>query len=60
MNLMMLAVAEELATKFCEMNPSTVLHVVSDCVEKFPEVDPLFIEQASRARLEQIDGAPEA
>lgn len=60
MNLMMMAVAEELACEFCETNPSTVMHVVSDCVEKFPGVDPLFIEQASRARLEEIDGAPGA
>lgn len=52
----MMAVAEELAGEFLGTEPSLVMHVVCECVETFPEVDPLFIEQASRARLAQVDG----
>ena len=45
------AVAETLAGEFPEAPSATVIRVVTDCVAEFPDVDPLFIEQAARARL---------
>ena len=48
------AVAETLAAEFPQESSSTVIAVVSDCVAEFPDDDPMFIEQAARARL----GAP--
>ncbi len=56
MDTSMMAVAEELAGEFRGTEPSVVMHVVCACVDDFPEVDPLFIEQASRARLNQGRG----
>jgi hypothetical protein len=44
-------VAEEMAAEFPATSRSTVIRVVSDCVAQFPDDDPLFIEQAARARL---------
>jgi hypothetical protein len=44
-------VAEEMAAEFPSAGMSTVIRVVSDCVAQFPDDDPLFIEQAARARL---------
>lgn len=55
MNTMMMAVAEELACEFAGTEASVVMHTVSECVDAFPDVDPFFIEHASRARLTQAD-----
>ena len=55
----MVAVAECLACEFRGTEPTTVMQVVAECVEEFPEVDPLFIEQAARAHLAEIDGGLE-
>lgn len=60
MDVTMMAVAETLAREFGTTRPTTVMQVVSDCVEKFPDVDPWFIEQASRARLALTDAGPGA
>jgi hypothetical protein len=59
MDVTMVAVAECLACEFREAEPTTVMQVVAECVEEFPEVDPLFIEQAARAHLAETDGGLE-
>ena len=43
------AVAEKLACEFPRIPNSTVLRVVTDCVDKSRDSDAMFIEQASRA-----------
>jgi hypothetical protein len=45
------AVAETLAAEFPGEPGTTVIRVVTDCVAEFPDDDPMFIEQAARARL---------
>jgi hypothetical protein len=45
------AVAETLAAEFPQERSSTVIEVVTSCVAEFPDDDPMFIEQAARARL---------
>ena len=45
------AVAETLAAEFPHEASTTVIRVVTDCVAEFPDDDPMFIEQAARARL---------
>ena len=54
----MMVVAEKLSCEFSETEPTTVLRIVDECAAEFPEVDLLFIEQASRARLVDIGGEP--
>jgi len=44
-------VAEEMAAEFPWASRTTVIRIVSDCIAQFPDDDPLFIEQAARARL---------
>ena len=44
-------VAETLAAEFPEEPGTTVIRVVTDCIAEFPDDDPMFIEQAARARL---------
>lgn len=51
-------VAEELAAEFGDMLPTTVVKVVTDCVDEFPNDEAHFIEQAARARL-AADRAPQ-
>ena len=55
MDLAMTAVAEKLAAEFPDKPSSTVIRVVTDCVEEFPDADPMFLEEASRARLAAPD-----
>ena len=43
--------AETLAAEFPEEPSVTVIRVVTDCVAEFPDVDPMVLEQAARARL---------
>jgi hypothetical protein len=45
------AVAETLAAEFPQAPGTTVIEVVTRCVAEFPDDDPMFIEQAARARL---------
>lgn len=52
----MMAVAEQLADEYRDTEPATVARVVCECLDAFPEVDPWFIEQASRARLARTAG----
>ena len=51
MDLVLAAVAEKLAGEFPDQAPTTVIRVLADCAEEFPESDPMFVEQAARARL---------
>jgi hypothetical protein len=51
MDLTLTAVAEHLAEEFPDQPTTTVVRVVTDCVEEFPNSDPMFVEQAARARL---------
>lgn len=51
MDLGLAAVAESLAHEFGELRSSTVIRVVTDCVDEYPCCGPHFIEQAARARL---------
>jgi hypothetical protein len=51
MDLALMAVAEELADEFDELPNRTVIRVLSDCADEFPNDDPHFIGQAARARL---------
>jgi hypothetical protein len=53
----MQVVAEELVCEF-HAEPSTVMRVVCECVDEFPEDGAWFIEQASRARLRQLKAEP--
>jgi hypothetical protein len=46
------AVAETLAAEFPQKPSATVIEVVTSCVAEFPDDDPMFIEQAARARLD--------
>lgn len=58
MDVAMMAVAEKLAAEFPDEPDSTVIRVVTDCVEEFPDADPLFLEEASRARLSAPEAGP--
>lgn len=51
MELGFAAVAESLAYEFESVRSSTVIKVLTECVEEFPNNGPHFIEQAARARL---------
>lgn len=56
MNTIMMAVAEQLACESAGTEASVVMHTVCECVDAFPDVDPVFIEHAARARLALVDG----
>lgn len=45
------AVAERLAAQFPHHAGTTVVRVVCDCVEAFPDGGELFVEQAARSLL---------
>jgi hypothetical protein len=68
MDLAMMAVAERLAEEFPDRPNSSVIRVLTDCVDQHPEADAAFVEQAARARLaaqqldegEQVRNAPRA
>jgi hypothetical protein len=45
------AVAERLAAQFPQQPGATVVRVVSDCVDEFPNGGELFVEQAAGSRL---------
>lgn len=47
----MMAVAERLAAEFRDQPDSTVIRVLTDCVDEHPDADAAFIEQEARARL---------
>jgi len=51
MDVVLDAVAERLAAQFPQQSSTTVLRVVSDCVEEFPDGGELFVEQAARSVL---------
>lgn len=50
----MTRVAEQLVAQFPHLPATTVIRVVTDCVEQFPDSDPMFIEQAARAHLATV------
>jgi hypothetical protein len=50
MDVSVVTVAEHLAEEFPD-HPTTVARVVTDCVGEYPNSDPMFLEQAARARL---------
>lgn len=60
MDLAMLALAEKLAAEFPEQPNSTVIRILTDCVEEFPRADPEFLEEASRTRLAGPEAEPSA
>jgi hypothetical protein len=51
MDLALGAVAETLAAEFGDLRSTTVVAVLSDCVDEYPYDGSHFIEQAARARL---------
>ena len=51
MELALAAVAEQLAYDFRELRYSSVVQVLTECVDQFPNDGVHFIEQAARARL---------
>jgi len=51
MEVVLDAVAERLAAQFPQQPGTTVLRVVRDCVEEFPDGGELFVEQAARSVL---------
>jgi len=51
MEVVLDAVAERLAAQFPQQSGTTVLRVVSECVEEFPDGGELFVEQAARSVL---------
>lgn len=51
MDIEMMAVAERLAAEFRDQPDSTVIRVLTDCVDEHPDADAAFIEQAARAGL---------
>jgi hypothetical protein len=51
MDVVLDAVAERLAAQFPQQPGTTVLRVVRDCVEEFPDGGELFVEQAARSVL---------
>lgn len=51
MEVALVQVAEELAADFASLPPTTVVRVVTDCVDEFPNDEAHFIAQAARARL---------
>jgi len=46
-----IAVAEKLAAEFPHQSSTTILSVVTGCVEEFPYDDGMFVEEAARAHL---------
>lgn len=46
-------VAEKLIGMFPELPTATVVQVVADCAGEYPADDPLFVEQAATARLQE-------
>lgn len=59
----LVAVTEQLAEEFEHLPSATVVRVVTDCLEEFPNHEAHFIEQAARARLgkeEPPRGIPDA
>jgi hypothetical protein len=51
MDLTLAAIAERLGEEFSDQPTTTVIRVFTDCVELFPNSDPMFVGQAARARL---------
>lgn len=51
MDVEMMEVAEGLAGEFRDQPDSTVVRVLTDCVDEHPDADAAFIEQAARAQL---------
>jgi hypothetical protein len=47
----LMAVTERLVGEFEQLPSSTVVRVVTDCLEEFSHHDAHFLEQAARARL---------
>jgi hypothetical protein len=56
MDVAMLAVAEKLAAEFPSLPNETVVRVLTDCADEFPDADAKFVEDASRAQLSAHDG----
>jgi heterodisulfide reductase subunit A-like polyferredoxin len=54
MNVAMMAIAERLAVEFQDLPNSTVIRVLTDCADEFPDEDALFVEHAVRARLSLV------
>ncbi len=51
MDVVLDAIAERLAAQFPQQPGTTVVRVVCDCVEAFPDGGELFVEQAARSLL---------
>lgn len=67
MDVAMMAVAERLAAEFHELPNSTVIRVLTDCADAFPNDEAQVVEQAVRERLgvarravDQVAGGHEA
>ena len=58
MDFVLLAVAEKLTQEFPDTPNAAVVEVVTECEAANPDTDPMFIEQAARARLRQLGGQP--
>jgi hypothetical protein len=54
MNLEMAQLAEGLAKEFTQVPATTVIQVLTDCLDEFPDASGLFIEQAARSRLQAL------
>lgn len=51
----LMEVAEKLAETHPELRPIAVAETVADCAAEFPDGDPLLVEQAARARLNEAE-----
>jgi hypothetical protein len=49
--------AERLSAEFDTMPATTVIRVVTECVDEWPDADVQFIEQAARSRLKTVPRA---
>ena len=54
MDLAWVAAVEKLALEFQHLPIRTVIRVLSECADEFPNNDEQFLEQAARARLDAI------
>lgn len=51
MDIEIVHLAEQLTAEYSELPFTTVVRVVTDCAEEWPDADPHFLEQAATARL---------
>ena len=58
MDMALLDIAERLALEFPEAPTSTVVLILTECADRYPGTDPMFLEQAARAQLRRSTGEP--